>query len=69
VAWVYRLASSDSLELDLELSRGLARSLAMEYRSGLDASKGYQVRLHAQAAEALERFAEGRCDVPRTEAR
>jgi hypothetical protein len=69
VAWVYRLVAPDSLVIDWNLSRGLARSLAKEYRSPLEATPGYPGDLRAQAAEALERFANGQCSVPHTEAR
>jgi hypothetical protein len=65
VAWVYRLDSPDSLSLDWDLSRRLARSLAKEYRSPLDHDSGYPSELRARAAEALERFAEERCNVAR----
>ena len=68
VAWVYRLVSSDSLMIDLELSRGIARSLAKKYRSWVDASEGYPSELCNQAAEALEEFAEEKCSVGHTEA-
>lgn len=63
VAWVYRLVSGDSLVVDWELSRDLARSLAKEYRSRLDATTGYPDELRAEAAEALEMFADGGCGI------
>lgn len=70
VAWVYRLVSADSLVIDWDFSRGLAGSLANEYRSPLDTTTGYPGELRAQAAGALEQFAEERCcDVAHTEAR
>jgi hypothetical protein len=69
VAWVYRLASQDSLVIDWDLSRVLARSLAKEYRLPLDTVSGHLGKLRAEAAEALDKFADGRCSVPQTEAR
>jgi hypothetical protein len=69
MAWVYRLVSPDLLVLDWDLSRSFARSLAKEYRSPLDVTTGYPGELRAQAADALEKFAEGRCNEAHTEAR
>lgn len=63
VAWVYRLASKDSLVVDWDLSRRMARSLAAEYRTSLDAGTSYLGPLRTEAAEALESFADNRCRV------
>jgi hypothetical protein len=63
VAWVYRLTSPDSLVVDWELTRGMARSIAKEYRSPLEASTGCLRELRAQAAAALEKFADEECEV------
>jgi len=65
VAWVYRLDSPDSLLIDWDLTRGLASSLAKEYRSPLATNKGYPGELRGGAADALERFAGSRCNVAR----
>ena len=65
VAWVYRLNSQESLLLDWDLTRSLAMSLAMEYRSPLDTKNEYPGKLRDQAADALERFARKRCNVAR----
>jgi len=69
VPWAYRLVPADSLVIDWDLSRRMARSLAKEYRSPLNRTTGYSGELRSQAAEALERFAGGRCSIPDTEAR
>jgi hypothetical protein len=65
VAWVYRLASPHSLVIDWNLTRGLARSLAQEYRSPVDPMDAHHRDLRVQGAEALKRFADKRCVVPR----
>jgi hypothetical protein len=69
VAWTYRLVSNDSLVIDWDLSRILARSLTKEYYSQLETASGYRRVLIAKAAEALERFADGQSTVPHTETR
>lgn len=48
---------------------GVARLFAKQYRSPSDATTGYPVGVRAQAAEALEKFAEERCIVTHTDAR
>jgi len=63
MAWVYRLVSVDSLVIDWDLSRELARSIEKEYRSSLDSSSVYSSELRTLAADALERFSGGRCSV------
>lgn len=65
VPWVYRLASQHSLVIDWDLTRGLARSLAKEYRSPPDLVHKPLQDLRVQAAQALERFANKRCVVTR----
>jgi hypothetical protein len=69
VGWVYRLVSPDSLVMDLDLSKRLARSLSKEYRSPLKAIAGYPGELRGQAAEALKKFADERCTIAHAEAR
>jgi hypothetical protein len=61
VAWVYRLASKDSLAIDWALSQKMAREVAQAYRSGSDPTAASLGRLRTEAAEALERFADKRC--------
>lgn len=68
-AWVYRLASDDSFSVDWNLSRAMARMIAREYRAPLESASMKQSELRAQAAEALERFAEEKCSVQPTTAR
>ena len=63
MAWVYRLVAPDSLVIDLDLSRNLARLLAKEYRTSSENDKGYLGDLRNQAAVSLERFAEYRCSL------
>jgi hypothetical protein len=67
VAWVYRLASEDSFTLDWDLSKALARDIAQAYRAPVE-STGQPVQpdswlllFRAEAATALEQFADGRC--------
>lgn len=63
MAWVYRLASKDSLVVDWDLSRRMARSLAAEYRAPHETGTSYPEPLRTEAAEALESFADDRCKV------
>ena len=63
MAWVYRLVVPDSLVLDLNLSRDLARLLAKEYRSPAENDKGNLGDLREKAAVSLEKFAEQRCSL------
>jgi hypothetical protein len=63
VAWAYRLVSNDSLKIDWDLSRYLARSLANEYHSQLDSCPEYLREIRTKAAEALERFANNQCKI------
>jgi len=63
IAWVYRLTSEDSLAIDWGLSRRMAREVAEAYRSPLDSTDTYLGPLRAEAAEALERFADERCNM------
>jgi hypothetical protein len=69
IAWVYRLTSEDSLAIDWGLSRRMAREVAEAYRSPLDSTDPYLGSLRAEAAEALERFADERCNMPENDAR
>ncbi|MGV8073257.1 MAG: hypothetical protein AB2L11_01655 [Syntrophobacteraceae bacterium] len=63
MGWVYRFAAKNSLVIDWNLSRRLARSIAEEYRAPLDTDSPYRGRLRTEAAEALERFADERCKI------
>jgi hypothetical protein len=63
VAWVYALDSPDTLTIDWELTRSLAKTLAMEYRSPVDANRGPLRKLRGLAADALECFASKGCSV------
>jgi hypothetical protein len=69
MAWVYRLASKDSLVIDWDLSRRLARLIAEEYRAPLYTAVPYPGRLRTEAADALESFADERCEILHIEAR
>lgn len=60
VGWVYGL-NGDSLSLDRDLTRRLANELAAAYRSRLPRATANDVRQRERAADALERFADGRC--------
>jgi hypothetical protein len=60
VAWVYELDARGTLAIDWDLSRKLARELALAYRSTLEEGGGNQPS-RDRAAEELEAFAEGRC--------
>ena len=59
MAWVYRVDSENSLAIDWELSRKMAREIAKAYRT-----TSYPGPLRAEAAAALERFVDERCSVP-----
>jgi len=63
IAWVYRLTSENSLAIDWGLSRRMAREIAEAYRSPLDSTDPYPGPLRTEAAEALERFADERCNM------
>jgi hypothetical protein len=69
MAWVYRLASKDSLAIDWGLSRRMAREIAEAYRSPLESTDSYFGLLRIKAAEALERFANEGCSVPQNNTR
>ncbi len=69
MAWVYRLASDDSLAIDWGLSRRMAREIAEAYRSPLDSTAPYLGPLRTEAAEALEWFADEQCDMLQNDAR
>jgi hypothetical protein len=60
IGWVYRLVSNNLLAIDWKLSRSLARSIAVEYRSTSDIKDPSLVQRRRKAAEALERFADDR---------
>jgi len=62
-AWVYRLTSKDSFVLDWKLSRRMARDLAAAYRAPLANSPQTFAPMRAEAAAALEMFADARCTV------
>jgi hypothetical protein len=68
VAWVYRLASENTLAIDWGLSQQMAREIAQTYRLKLDSTSGYTDKLRAAAAEALELFADKRCSMLRNDA-
>ena len=69
MAWVYRVDSEDSLIIDWELSRKMAREIAKAYRASLDSPTSYTEPLRAEAAIALERFVDERCSMPSQGAR
>jgi len=60
-AWVYRFDSRNSLVMDWNLSRQLARELAASYRSPLDGASTGLLSLRSDAAAALTLFADDRC--------
>jgi hypothetical protein len=64
MAWVYRVDSENSLAIDWELSRKMAREIAEAYRSSHDSARSYREPLRAEAASALERFVDERCSMP-----
>ncbi len=66
MAWVYRLASEDSLAIDWGLSRRMAREIAEQYRSRspLEAATPWPGPLRAEAAAALDLFANEGCTIP-----
>ena len=63
VAWVYRLTPEGSFVIDWSLSRQMAREIADAYRAPLDSKDLVLGPLRAQAAQALEQFADERCIV------
>lgn len=63
MAWVYRVDSEDSLAIDWDLSRKMARRIAEAYRAPLESPTSYPGPLRAEAAIALERFVDERCTV------
>lgn len=63
-AWVYRFTPEKSLAIDWNLSRQMAREIAEAYRAPLDSKDRVLGPLRAQAAEALERFADQQCTIP-----
>lgn len=60
-AWVYRLTPENSLIIDWDLSRKIAREIAAAYRAPLDSKAQVLEPLRAQAAQALEQFADQQC--------
>jgi hypothetical protein len=64
MAWVYRVESENSLAIDWDLSRKMAREIAEAYRSSLDLMTPYTGPLQKEAAEALEQFADEGCSMP-----
>ena len=64
IAWVYRLVSEESLAIDWGLSRRMARDIAKAYHAPLERRTDPFINvLRAQAAAALEQFAEERCTI------
>jgi hypothetical protein len=63
MAWVYRVDSENSLAIDWELSRKMAREIAEAYRSSHDSATSYPGPLRAEAASALEGFVDERCSM------
>jgi hypothetical protein len=61
VAWVYRLDRNDSLVVDWDLSRRMAREIAAAYRAPVQGTPQHLTPLRAEAAAALEAFADERC--------
>jgi hypothetical protein len=61
MAWVYRVDSEDSLSIDWDLSRKMAKGIANAYRSSLDSTVPSRFSLQAQAAEALDQFVDKQC--------
>jgi hypothetical protein len=68
-AWVYRLTSEGALVLDWSLTRKLAREIAAAYRAPLKTPPPNPSPLRAEAAAALEMFADERCTVTAQESR
>lgn len=64
MAWVYRVDSENSLEIDWDQSRKMARELAGAYRSSINPATSYLRPLRTEAAEALERFVDEQCSMP-----
>ena len=60
-AWVYRLTSENTLVIDWDLTRKQAREIAAAYRTPLKNSSETIVPIRAEAATALEMFADERC--------
>lgn len=63
-AWVYRLTSDGTLVIDWDLTRKLVREIAAAYRAPLKTPPPNPSPLRAEAATALEMFADARCTVP-----
>jgi hypothetical protein len=66
-AWVYRFSPDGTLSLDWELSQQMAHEIAEAYRVPLDPKDQLLEPLRAEAAEALERFANELCSRPSVE--
>ena len=64
MAWVYRVDSENSLAIDWELSRKMAREIAEAYQSLPDSAASYSGSLRAETASALEQFVDERCSMP-----
>jgi hypothetical protein len=62
-AWVYRLTSENTLVIDMDLTRKVAREIAAAYRTPLKHSSQTIAPIRAEAATALEMFADERCTV------
>jgi len=63
VPWVYRRTTEDSLTIDWLLSRRMAREVAQAYRAPLAPPASGVQPLRTAAAEALEQFADERCQL------
>jgi len=63
LAWVYGLTAEGLFVIDWSLSRQMAREIADAYRAPLDSKDLVLGPLRAQAAQALEQFADERCIV------
>jgi hypothetical protein len=61
VAWAYDLSNEDSLSIDWDSSRNIARQLARAYGTRLDTSDRQLLRSRSLASTTLRRFAENRC--------
>lgn len=68
MGWVYCPISEHLLAIDWGLSRRMARDIARSYRARLDTTTAYAEPVRAEAAEALERFADEQCGVVQDDA-
>jgi len=61
MAWVYRYAAEYTFEIDLRLSRRMAREIANAYRTPLDPGKSPRQDIRIQFARTLETFSKDHC--------